>query len=104
MITKVLVVEDDPVFAEQLQGGLEADGFVVEVASTAEAVLDRPLSNEFDVVLTDNKLPGISGLDLIAKLHEKQPRLPMILMTGQHDTDTVIKSVRLGALDYFAKP
>ena len=104
MITKVLVVEDDPDFAEQLKLGLEADGFAVEVAPTATAGLPRALSGEFDVVLTDNKLPGPSGLDLITQVRAAQPRLPMILMTGQHDTDTVIKSVRLGALDYFSKP
>jgi DNA-binding NtrC family response regulator len=55
-------------------------------------------------VLTDNKLPGPSGLDLISQVHATHPRLPMILMTGLHDTDTVIKSARLGALDYFSKP
>ena len=104
MITKVLVVEDDPTFAEQLKHGLEADGFAVEIASTATDGLPRALSGQFDVVLTDNKLPGPSGLDLISQVRAKLPRLPMILMTGLHDTDTVIKSARLGALDYFYKP
>ena len=104
MTTKVLVVEDDPIFAEQLKNGLEADGFAVEVAPTATAGLPRAQSGEFDAVLTDNKLPGPSGLDLIAQVHATHPRLPMILMTGLHDTDTVIKSARLGAVDYFSKP
>ncbi|MGH8247403.1 MAG: sigma-54-dependent transcriptional regulator, partial [Gammaproteobacteria bacterium] len=104
MMTRVLVVEDDTVFAEQLKLGLEADDFSVEVAPTATAGLPRALSGQFDVVLTDNKLPGPSGLELITQVRATQPCLPMILMTGQHDTDTVIKSVRLGAVDYFSKP
>ena len=104
MTTKVLVVEDDSIFAEQLKHGLEADGFAVEIAPTATAGLPRAQSGEFDVVLTDNKLPGPSGLDLISQVRATHPRLPMILMTGVHDTDTVIKSARLGALDYFSKP
>src|SRR5262245_26050582 len=101
MMTKVLVVEDDPVFAEQLKVGLENDGFLVEVATSATEALPRALKEKFDVVLTDNKLPGgPSGLELISQVRQARPRLPMILMTGQHDTDTVISSVRLGALDY----
>ncbi len=60
--------------------------------------------SEFDVVVTDLRLPGVSGLDLVAQLHEVKPKQPIILMTAHGTTETAIEATKLGACDYLLKP
>ena len=58
----------------------------------------------FDVVITDLKMPGLSGLDLVGQLHSAKPKLPIILMTAFGTTETAIEAIWLGAYEYVLKP
>src|SRR5207244_13467956 len=59
---------------------------------------------DFHVVVTDLKMPGTSGMEVIERLHAAKPLLPVILMTGHHTADTAIQAIKLGAYDYVVKP
>ncbi len=100
----ILVVEDDPGAAESLQYVLEDEGHTVIAARTGEEGLALAGKERCDLVLTDLKLPGLSGLDLVKRLHTARARLPIILMTAHGTTEIAIEATRHGAFDYLLKP
>ena len=73
-------------------------------ASRGDEGLLRAGRDECDVVLTDLRLPGLGGLELVRQLHEAQPRLPVVLMTAHGTIETAIEATKLGAYDYLQKP
>src|SRR5579859_2450984 len=100
----ILLVEDDPGASESLQRVLEDDGHTVIAARTGEKGLTLAGKEHCDLVLTDLRLPGLSGLDLVRQLHATLPRLPIILMTAHGTTEIAIEATRQGAFDYLLKP
>ena len=100
----ILLVEDDAGAAESLQRVLEDDGHSVVSARTGEKGLAVAGKERCDLVLTDLKLPGLSGLDLVKQLHAARPHLPIILMTAHGTTEVAIEATRHGAFDYLLKP
>ena len=100
----ILVVEDDPGAAESLRYVLEDEGHTVIAAGTGEEGLALAGKEHCDLVLTDLKLPGLSGLDLVKRLHTARARLPIILMTAHGTTEVAIEATRHGAFDYLLKP
>src|SRR5437764_3058237 len=103
-LPKILLIEDDPAIVTSLQEILAADGYVVSLATRGDEGLALAQSQAFDVVVTDLKLPGLSGLELIRQLHTTKPRLPLILMTAHGTTETAIEATKAGAYDYLLKP
>ena len=101
---KILLIEDDKNLAANLRQVLEDEEFVVTHCLRGDHGLQRAAGNTFDVVLTDLRLPGVGGLDLIRQLHELQPHLPVILMTAHGTIETAIEATKLGAYDYLQKP
>ena len=100
----ILVVEDDPGTAESLQYVLEDEGHTVLTAHTGEEGLALAGEERCDLVLTDLKLPGLNGLDLVKRLHSARARLPIILMTAHGTTEIAIEATKHGAFDYLLKP
>jgi nitrogen regulation protein NR(I) len=100
----ILLVEDDTGAAESLQRVLEDDGHTVVSARTGEKGLTLAAKERCDLVLTDLRLPGLSGLDLVKQLHATRPQLPIILMTAHGTTEIAIEATRHGAYDYLLKP
>jgi len=100
----ILVIEDDPGTADALQEVLSADGFSVSLAPRGDEGLARLQSRSFDAVLTDLKLPGLGGIELVRRLHAAEPRVPVIVMTAHGTTETAIEATRCGAYDYLLKP
>ncbi len=101
---KILLIEDDSGIGAALQLVLRDDGFEVTLAIRGDVGLDLAREREFDLVITDFKLPGLNGLELIRQLHTSKPRLPIILMTAHGTTETAIEATKLGAYDYLLKP
>jgi nitrogen regulation protein NR(I) len=101
---RILLIEDDPQLAVNLRQVLEDGGFAVTHSARGDDGLRRAGSAAFDVVLTDLRLPGLGGLDLVRQLHETQPRLPVVLMTAHGTIETAIEATKLGAYDYLQKP
>src|SRR6266852_189511 len=100
----VLLLEDDASLAANLCDVLKEDGFKVTVCNRGDEGLRRASNDECDVVLTDLRLPGLGGLDLVRQLHDTQPRLPVVLMTAHGTMETAIEATKLGAYDYLQKP
>src|SRR5713226_5701587 len=100
----VLLIEDDTSLAANLCDVLKGDGFKVTVCHRGDEGLRRASNDECDVVLTDLRLPGLGGLDLVRQLHDTQPRLPVVLMTAHGTMETAIEATKLGAYDYLQKP
>ena len=81
-----------------------AEGYSVAVAMRGDDGLTQARESDCDVVLTDLKMPGLSGLELIEQLHRTKPKLPIIMMTAYGTTETAIEATKLGAYDYLLKP
>jgi DNA-binding NtrC family response regulator len=100
----ILLIDDDASLATNLCDVLKEDGFRVTVSNRGDEGLRRANKDECDVVLTDLRLPGLGGLELVKQLHETQPRLPVVLMTAHGTIETAIEATKLGAYDYLQKP
>jgi nitrogen regulation protein NR(I) len=100
----ILLIEDDASLAANLCDVLKEDGFRVTVCNRGDEGLRRASDDECDVVLTDLRLPGLGGLELVRQLHDTQPRLPVVLMTAHGTIETAIETTKLGAYDYLQKP
>lgn len=101
---KILLVEDDTNIATGLQKVMRANGYDVTALSRGDTGLERALAEPFDVVVTDLKLPGLDGLDLVRQLHQAKPKLPIILITAHGTTEVAIEATKWGAFDYVPKP
>ena len=101
---KILLIEDDAGISDTLQRVLAGEGHEVTVEKRGDDGLARAAANSFNLVITDLRLPGLTGLELIRQLHAAQPRLPIILTTAFGTTDIAIEATKLGAFDYLLKP
>lgn len=100
----ILLIEDDASLAANLDDVLTEDGFKVTVCHRGDEGLRRASLGECDVVLTDLRLPGLGGLELVKQLHATQPRLPVLLMTAHGTIETAIEATQHGAYEYLQKP
>ena len=104
MKKRILLIEDDPGITITLQRLLASEGHEVVVETRGDSGLARAENDHFDVILSDLKLPGLDGLDLVRQVHAAKPRLPIILMTAHGTTETAIEATKRGAFDYLLKP
>lgn len=102
--TRVLLVEDDTRAAASLERMLRSEGYAVTVSHRGDEGLARAQAESFSVVITDLRLPGLDGLELVRQLHAANPRLPIVLMTAFGTTETVIEATKRGAFEYLIKP
>src|ERR1041385_6441540 len=101
---RVLLIEDDRNIATGLQKAMRANGYEVAVEARGDDGLAQALAESYDVVITDLKLPGTDGLELVRQLHQAKPKLPIILITAHGTTETAIEATKWGAFDYVPKP
>ncbi|MFO1488517.1 MAG: sigma-54 dependent transcriptional regulator [Verrucomicrobiota bacterium] len=104
MKPKILLTEDDASTAAALQKILGAEGYAVDLAARGDTGLELALKNHYDVVITDLRLPGLGGLELVTRLHAAKPKQAIILMTAHGTTETAIEATKRGACDYLLKP
>jgi two-component system OmpR family response regulator len=103
-IARVLVVDDEPEVAAVLRDALLERDYAVEVAVDGTQALGRALTYQPDVVLLDLKMPGLPGDVVLGRLHEIDPALPVIIVTGNTDDERARATLAHGAFDYVAKP
>jgi two-component system response regulator HydG len=101
---QILVVDDDRAMVEVLSEGLTRRGFQVGAASEAGAALEQLRKQDFDVVLTDLRMPGLDGIELCQRFLELQPATPVLVMTAFGSMDTAVAAMRAGAYDFIPKP
>ncbi len=100
----ILLVEDEPGIVDFLKRGLQAAGFLVEAALDGVEGERRALRESFDMVVLDLMLPGIGGMEVLAKLREVKPELPVIVLTARGEIDDRVAGLDAGAVDYLVKP
>jgi len=101
---QILLVEDDNSITTMLCRVLAEEGCVVQVERRGDTGLERAKDTAFDIVITDLKLPGLNGLELVRELHAARPRLPILMVTAHGTTETAIEATQSGAYDYLVKP
>jgi DNA-binding NtrC family response regulator len=101
---KLLVIDDEPIILEGVRRILEPGSYHVETFASGLAALERIKQETFDLVITDLKMPGMSGLEVLKEIKESQPDLPVIFITGYTSVDGAVEVMKLGAVDYIAKP
>lgn len=101
---RILVVDDEAVVREGVRRILEGDRYCVESCASGRAALDLMQVNEFDMVITDLKMPGMGGLEVLKTIRILQPEIPVIIITGYSTVDTAVEAMKNGATDYIAKP
>jgi two-component system response regulator GlrR len=104
MKRRVLIVEDDDVFLRPLRRALELGGFEVLVAGSGEEALDCLKSEDVDLVLTDQRLPGMNGVTLVRQIKAEHPDVAIVVMTAYGTIGAAVEATRLGAEDYLVKP
>jgi len=104
MKPRILIIEDDAGTSASLKKVLCDEGYGVDTADRGDTGLDQARREQFDVVITDLRLPGLGGLELVEQLHLEKPKQPIILMTAHGTTETAIEATKKGACDYLLKP
>lgn len=104
MAAKVLLVEDDRALREALADTLELGGYDYRAVDCAEAALVAIAEEPFGLVISDVNMPGMDGHRLLAEIRERQPQLPVLLMTAFAAVERAVEAIRRGAADYLVKP
>jgi two-component system response regulator FixJ len=100
----VHVIDDDVAMRDSLAFILEVNGFQVVVHETADAFLAAPAAAEGCCIVTDIRMPGTSGLELVRQLNARDDRYAVIVMTGHGDVPLAVEAMKGGALDFIEKP
>jgi len=101
---QILVVDDERLVCQQLERLFTHSGYAVTIAPSAEKALERLENGDIDLVVTDIRLPGMSGVELTKRIQEKSSDVPVIVITGYADIETAVEVLKLGASDYVIKP
>lgn len=104
MKAKVLVVDDQESIRRTLSAILKDEGYPVVLAKGGEQALERIAQDPPQVVLLDIAMPGMNGIDVLARLKEESPDLAVIMMSGHGTIETAVKATKLGAYDFIEKP
>jgi len=100
----ILVVDDELAQRELVSGFLKKQGFEVAMAGSGEKALELFRQESFDLVLTDQKMPNMSGLELLQGIHAINPETAVVLMTAYGSIKAAVSSIKGGAIDYLIKP
>ncbi|MEW9681148.1 nitrogen regulation protein NR(I) [Pseudomonas sp. RC3H12] len=100
----VWIVDDDRSIRWVLEKALQQEGMTTQSFDSADGVMGRLARQQPDVIISDIRMPGASGLDLLAQIRDQHPGLPVIIMTAHSDLDSAVASYQGGAFEYLPKP
>jgi DNA-binding NtrC family response regulator len=100
----ILVIDDEEIVRKSLASWLEEDGYEVDTAPDGPSGLAKLRAKSYLALLVDLKMPGMDGLEVLAKAREMQPEVPCIIMTAYATVDTAVQAMKHGAYDYLVKP
>jgi DNA-binding NtrC family response regulator len=103
-MARILLIDDDPGVRESTGRMLRAAGYTVQEVATGEEGFELARSGAFDVILSDMRMPGLSGIDVLRKLRDVRVDASFIVMTGFGTVETAVESMKLGAVDFVQKP
>ncbi|MFH2220275.1 MAG: response regulator [Pseudomonadota bacterium] len=101
---RILVVDDELIVRDSIKDWLEDEGFAVETAESGPEALDILSKQPYHLMLTDIKMPGMDGVELLQKAKQDYPDLCVVMMTAYATVETAVEAMKIGALDYLLKP
>ena len=101
---KILFVDDDSAILSIVDKYLSREGYKVSLAESGVEALKLLKDKKFDIVFTDFKMPGIDGIELLAKIKEYSPEIEVIIVTGHGTLESAVKAMKTGSYDYLQKP
>ncbi|OGP68220.1 MAG: hypothetical protein A2170_14530 [Deltaproteobacteria bacterium RBG_13_53_10] len=101
---KILVIDDEPILRESLEMAFRMTGYDVRAARTGEEGIEIFQKETPDLVVLDHWLPGMNGDEVLRKIKEKDPEVPVLIMTAQGSIEMAVNSMKLGAFDFLVKP
>ena len=101
---KILVVDDEPNSREGLTKILIKEGYEVVAAASGKEALKEAEKEDIDLIITDLKMPEISGTDILEKIRESKPDIGVIIVTAYGEVNSYLKAMTLGAFEYLNKP
>jgi two-component system, NtrC family, response regulator PilR len=104
MKNQLLIVDDEASMRRMLEILFSQEGYDVQTAESAEAAIESLNARPFDLVISDIRMPGLSGIDLLRRLKADDSPSEVVLMTAYASTESAIEAIKLGAFDYVTKP
>ncbi len=101
---RVLVIDDERIVLDSVKKILTAENYDIDTSISSRKGLERALNNEYDVVLTDIRMPEIGGMRILRDIKRKKPSLPVIIITGYATVKSAVQAMQLGATNYIEKP
>jgi len=101
---RILIVDDERTVAQGIALALAGDTVEVETVLSGEDALIRTAAENYDLIICDLMMPGLSGLDLLKSLRDFRPRTPVLMITGYPTVKTAEESTKMGAVGYITKP
>jgi DNA-binding response OmpR family regulator len=101
---KILVIEDEHKIANSIKKGLEQESFLVDIAYDGTEGFDLASSEDFDLIILDLMLPGMSGLEICKKLRQEKNHTPILILTAKGELSDKVSGLNAGADDYLVKP
>lgn len=103
-MSRILVIDDERSIRNTLKDILEFEKYRVELAEDGFTALELLKTNDFDVILCDIKMPVMDGIEVLQKIGEIKPDIPVVMISGHGNIDTAVESIKKGAFDYIEKP
>jgi len=101
---KVLVIDDEQIILDSVKKILGAEDFQIDPAISSRDGLERAMSRDYDLVLTDIRMPEIGGMRILRDIKRSKPALPVVIFTGYATVQSAVQAMKLGASDYIEKP
>ncbi len=102
--TSILILDDEPIVTKRLKPSLEKKGYEVETFTESLNALKRVRERGFDIVITDLKMEGVSGMEFLTEVKKLHPKTEVIVITGFATMETAKESFKKGVLDFLSKP
>lgn len=103
-MASLLVVEDKGAMQQMLEATLKSEGFEVDIVGNGKEAIEKVHKRRYDLVLTDLKLPGADGIEVLSKVKEIDPEMSVIVMTAYGTVETAVEAMKIGAFDFITKP
>lgn len=100
----ILIVDDEPLIRKSLTEILRLEGYKVSMAASGNEALEKLKQDTVNIVISDIKMPGIDGIELLKVLKKQNPKISVILITGHGNIENAVEAMKLGAFDYITKP
>lgn len=101
---RILVIEDDEMILRTLEFRLEKDGYDISVARDGNEAMEKLKKDDYNLVITDLLMPYVSGLEILSHIKTNSPEMPVVILSGADEENTVMEAFNLGADDFIAKP